>query len=601
MSTTADDTQDRSSTAPDQSAAVWKPGQDCQAVATAHLLGQDPDDIHGPTWGVVGTLGDSICYGGVPDKVNAIHDELARRITGSALHKRLVSPNYSGGVSDGQRNGTPQMRYSLIGRETTHDGMSLHLEGSDLEGVIAVVACDKPPVGTTAAILERNVPAVIHSDGSIRPGVDPETGERIDLVSCFQVAQDPDPVKRERWARNACPGIGSCGGMFTYNTMQSFIATIGLEPVHMVAPVSEDPRRLSDFPRELVDCLLLMTERNIRPRDLVTPTALRNGMIVAISMGGSTNVLLHAPEIARSAGIDFWTEVMSREEFNRLSREVPVLINARPFGAYYMTDIEEHGGLQVVLNELLKVGLIDGSPLTCTGETLAEQIARLDPPEPDGEVIHSVAKPFKNTGGLRVLSGNLAPDGGAVLKVAGVERGIDENNRFVGRARTFDSEQTLLDALVDQPGSFADNDMVVIRYEGPKGAPGMPEMLDPTSRITTLCRERGITIALMTDARFSGGSVGLVVGHVGPEAAVGGPIALVEDGDTIVIDLNTDTLTCEELADQAVFTERNQRWLAEAEANGGLSPHVREVQSRLLRRMRLLANPAILGAGMAEI
>ncbi|TDT33139.1 dihydroxy-acid dehydratase [Naumannella halotolerans] len=582
------------------SAEAWKPGQDCQAVATAHLLGQDPNDIHGPTWGVVGTLGDSICYGGVPDKVNAIHAELARRITDSQLHKRLVSPNYSGGVSDGQRNGTPQMRYSLIGRETTHDGMSLHLEGSDLEGVIAVVACDKPPVGTTAALLERNVPAVIHSDGSIRPGIDPETGETIDLVSCFQVAQDPDPVKRERWARNACPGIGSCGGMFTYNTMQSFIATIGLEPVHMVAPVSEDPRRMDQFPRELVDCLLLMTEQNIRPRDLVTPAALRNGMIVAIAMGGSTNVLLHAPEIARSAGIDFWNEVMSRDEFNQLSRDVPVLINARPFGKYYMTDIEDKGGLQVILNELLKAGLLDGSTLTCTGETLAEQIARLDPPAPDGDVIHAFNTPYKNTGGLRVLSGNLAPDGGAVLKVAGVEGGIGADNRFVGRARTFDSEPALLDQLINAPEVFADNDMVVIRYEGPKGAPGMPEMLDPTSRITTLCRERGITIALMTDARFSGGSVGLVIGHVGPEAAVGGPIALVQDGDTIVVDLNDDTLNCEELGDLAVFEDRQARWQAEAESNGGLSPHVRAVQSRLLKRMRLLANPAILGAGMGE-
>lgn len=569
-------------------------------MATAHLLGQDPDDIHGSTWGVVGTLGDSICYAGVADKVNAIQAELGRRITDDRLHKRLVAPNYAGGVSDGQRNGTPQMRYSLIGRETTHDGMSLHIEGSDLEGVVAVVACDKPPVGTTAAVLERNVPAIIMSDGSIRPGTDPETGELIDLVSCFQVAQDPDPAKRERWARNACPGFGSCGGMFTYNTMQSFIATIGLEPLHMVAPISEDPRRLGEFPAQLVDYLQVMTERNIRPRDIVTPSALRNGMIAAIAMGGSTNVMLHAPEIARSAGIDFWAEVMSREEFNRLSRDIPVLINARPFGRYYMADIEEKGGIQVVLAELLRAGLIDGSTLTCTGETLAEQLTRLDPPAPDGDVIHSVATPYKDTGGLRVLSGNLAPDGGAILKVAGVEGGIGDDNRFVGRARTFDTEDSLLHELEHSPDSFGDHDMVVIRYEGPKGAPGMPEMLDPTSRITTLCRERDITIALMTDARFSGGSVGLVIGHVGPEAAIGGPIALVEDGDTIIVDLGDDSLTCTELGDPAVEAERRARWEAEVAAHDGLSPHVRPVSSRLLKRMRSLANPAVLGAGMAD-
>lgn len=580
------------------SSTVWKPGQDCQAVATARLLGQDPDDVHGPVWGVVGTLGDSICYGGVADKVVAVHNEMARRITEEHLGKRLVMPSYCSGISDGQRNGTPQMRYSLIGRETVHDGMLLHLEGSDLQGVVAVVACDKPPVGTVAALLERNVPSVVMSDGSIRPGRDPETGEVIDLVGCFQVAQDPDLAKRERWARNACPGIGSCGGMFTYNTMQSFIATIGLEPVHMVAPASEDPRRLEEFPRQLVDCLERMTELDLRPRDLVTPAALRNAVIVSICVGGSTNVLLHAPEIARAADIDFWTEVMSREEFNALSRDLPVLINARPFGRYSMVDIEEKGGLQVILNELLGAGVLDGTTMTCTGQTLAEQVAALNPPAPDGDVICSMKTPFKNTGGLRVLAGNLSPDGSAVLKLAGVEGGIGEDNRFVGTARVFNSESELLDALVERPDSFEDHDMVVIRYAGPQGAPGMPEMLDPTSRITTLCREKGITIALLTDARFSGGSVGLVIGHVGPEAAVGGPIALVEEGDTIVVDLNEDTLDCTELADESVLSERNAKWQAETAANGGVHPLVPPVTSRLLRRMRALAGSAVEGAGM---
>lgn len=579
--------------------SIWKPGQDCQAVATARLLGQDPDDIHGPTWGVVGTLGDSICYGGVSDKVTAVHEALGRRIREKELHRRLVAPTFASGISDGQRNGTPQMRYSLIGRETVHDGMLVHLEGSDLQGVIAVVACDKPPVGTVAALLEHNVPAVVLSDGSIRPGRDPETGETIDLVGCFQVASDPDLAKRERWARNACPGIGSCGGMFTYNTMQSFIATIGLEPIHMVAPGSDDPRRLEVFPEQLVDCLQVMSERDLRPRDFVTAPALRNATIVAIVMGGSTNVLLHAPEIARAAGIDFWTEVMSREEFNRLSHELPVLINARPFGRYSMVDIEDQGGLAVILNELLGAGLLDGTTMTCTGQTLADQVAALDPPAPDGDVIHPMSAPFKNTGGLRVLGGNLCPDGGAVLKLAGVEGGIGPDNQFVGTARVFDSETALLEALIEEPDTFADRDMVVIRYEGPRGAPGMPEMLDPTSRITALCRERDITIALLTDARFSGGSVGLVIGHVGPEAAAGGPIALVENGDTIVVDLNADTLTCTELDDPQTRQGRADRWQSEVDANGGTHPNVRPVESRLLRRMRALASPAIEGAGMA--
>ena len=579
-------------------AETWKPGQDTQAVATARLQGQDPDKIHCPVWGVIGNLGDSICYAGVPAKVEAIQAELRRRVTDKDLPVRVIAPNFASGISDGQRNGTPEMRYSLIGRETTNDGVCLHLEGSDVRGAIAVVACDKPPVGTLAAILEHNVPAVIMSDGSIRPGIDSLTGEPIDIISCFQAAAD-SPAERRRLALEGSPGHGSCGGMFTYNTMQSFIATCGMEPLHMVSPASEDPRRLEEFPAELLDALQVLSERGIRPRDIVTPASLRNATLVAIAMGGSTNVVLHAPELARAAGLDFWREVITQEEFNRVSRSLPVLVNARPFGRYSMVDIDAKGGLPVIVRELLDAGLLDGDCLTCTGETLAGQVARLAPPAPDGEVIHPLAAPFKPTGGLRMLRGNLAPDGGAVIKLAGIEGGMADG-RFTGRARVFDSEAALIQALASDPDRFADRDMVVIRYEGPRGAPGMPEMLDPTSRITALCRQRGITIALMTDARFSGGSVGLVIGHVSPEAALGGPIALIEDGDTIVVDVNDDTLDCAELDDAATLAARQARWQAEAERNGGTHPLVRAADTRLLRRMRARALPPLQGAGLSQ-
>jgi dihydroxy-acid dehydratase len=576
----------------------WKPGQDTQAVATARLLGQDPDKIHRPTWGVIGNLGDSICYAGVPAKVEAIQAELRRQVVDADLPVRVIAPNFAGGISDGQRNGTPEMRYSLIGRETTNDGVCLHLEGSDVRGVIAVVACDKPPVGTLAAILERNVPAVIMSDGSIRPGIDSLTGEPIDIISCYQEAAEP-PAERRRIALEASPGHGSCGGMFTYNTMQSFIATCGMEPLHMVSPASQDPRRITEFPAQLLDVLQVLTERDIRPRDIVTPASLRNATLVAIAMGGSTNVVLHGPELARAAGIDFWREVITQDEFNRVSKALPVLVNARPFGRYSMVDIDAKGGLPVIVRELLSAGLLEGTCLTCTGETLAEQVARLSPPAPDGEVIHPLSAPFKPTGGLRLLHGNLAPQGGAVIKLAGVEGGM-QDGRFVGRARVFDSEAALIQALASAPERFEDRDMVVIRYEGPRGAPGMPELLDPTSRITALCRQRGITIALLTDARFSGGSVGLVIGHVSPEAALGGPIALVADGDTIVVDVNHDTLDCAELQDAATFAARQARWQAEAERNDGTHPLVRPAATRLLRRMRACALPPLQGAGLSE-
>src|SRR6185436_10842640 len=293
------------------------------------------------------------------------------------------------------------------------------------------------------------------------------------------VAGDPDPTRRTRMALHACPGQGSCGGMFTYNTMQSFIAVLGMEPLHMVAPPSDDPRRLRDFPEQLVDCLVAQTQKGIKPRDIVTAASLRNALTVAIAMGGSTNVALHSVEIARAAGIDLWKDVISQRDFNALSHRVPVLINARPFGIYSMVDIDAKGGLQAIVKQLLDAGSLDGSCVTCTGETLAEQVRRLDPPAPDHDVIYSITRPFKKTGGLRLLRGNLAPEGGAILKVAGVEGGM-KDGIFTGRARVFNSERELITALETTPDAFRDHDMVVIRYEGPRGAPGMPELLDPT-------------------------------------------------------------------------------------------------------------------------
>ena len=576
------------------------PGRDVQRVGTARVLEQDPTRIYDPVWAVLGNLGDSQCYLGVTRKVEAIQSAISKRIARDDLPVRLIAPAYSIGVSDGQLNGTDRMRFSLISREIVHDSVCLHLAANDVKGVVAVVACDKPPVGTLAAVLEHNQPAVIVSDGSIRPGADPDTGERIDLVTAFQVAGDPDPEKRTRYAMYGCPGFGSCAAMYTYNTMQSFIAVLGMEPLHMVSPASQDTRRVTDFPNQLVDCLVAMTDKTIKPRDIVTPASLRNALTVSVALGGSTNVLLHSVEIARAAGIDLWQEVLSQADFNALSHRLPVLVDAKPFGRHYMIDIDDKGGLQVIVKELLDAGFLDGDCITCTGETLAEQVRRLAPPSPDGEVIHSVARPYKETGGLRLLRGNLAPEGGAVLKVAGIEGGV-ENGVFTGRARVFNSEAALLDALEHAPETFSDRDLAVVRYEGPRGAPGMPEMLDPTSRITTLCRQRRITVGLMTDGRFSGGSIGLVIGHVAPEAFVGGPIALIEEGDTIVVDLNADRLDCVELSDSAELEKRTRTWREQAQRTGGIHPEAKPVSNRLLARMRATARAALHGAGMAPV
>ncbi len=576
------------------------PGRDVQRVGTARFLDQDPHKIHQPAWGVTGSLGDSQCYLGITSKVRAIQAALAARIAKANLPVRLLHPAYTIGVSDGQLNGTDRMRFSLIGREVTNDSMDIHLNANDIAGCISVVACDKPPVGTLAAILEHNQSAVIYSDGSIHPGKDPTTGEPIDIVDAFQVAGEADTDKKNRIALNACCGQGSCGGMFTYNTMQSFIAVVGMEPLHMVSPTSDDERRLQIFPDQLIDALLAMTKKGIKPLDIVTPAALRNALTVAIAMGGSTNVILHSAEIARAAGLDLWGEVISQKEFNDLSKKVPVLVNARPFGKYSMVDIDAAGGLQVIVKELLDANLLDGTCLTCTGETLAEQVLRLNPPAPDQEIIYSVAKPFKPTGGLRLLNGNLSPSGGAVIKVAGIETGINDGH-FAGTARIFNSEPELIAALEDTPEIFANNDMVVIRYLGPRGAPGMPELLDPTSRITALCRQKKITIALMTDGRFSGGSVGLVIGHIGPEAYLGGPIALLENGDDIIVDLNKNTLNCQQLDDTTIFEKRMAAWQQSVTQNNGVHPLVKPITNRLLKRMRATARPALLGGGLADL
>jgi dihydroxy-acid dehydratase len=577
------------------------PGRSAQTIGMAQVLGTDPALIHEPSVGVVGTKGDSQCYLGVMAKVDAIHAQLKSRIGQGPgqLRLRLVQPEYTIATSDGIRNGTREMRYSLIGREVTHDALCEHLEATGLAGTIAVVACDKPPVGTLAALLEHNQPGIIMSDGPIHPGQDPKTGEPLDIVSAYQVAGHPDAGYRHHIACHACPGIGSCGGMFTYNTMQTFIGVVGMQPLHMVAAASDDPRRVEQFPAQLVEYLAQLMARDLKPRDIVVRDSLRNAMIVAMAIGGSTNVTLHAPEIARAAGYaDFWREVMTPEEFNHLSQHVvPVLTDARPYGKYSMVDIDRVGGVQVIVRELLDAGLLNGEVLTCTGETLAAQVARLGAGRADGTVIRPVERPYKPTGGLRVLGGNLSPDFSAILKLAGVEGGL-ENNVFRGRARVFEGEQGLLDALDRTPEVFQDRDMIIVRYEGPSGAPGMPEMLDPTSRITTLCRERGIVVGLMTDARFSGGSVGLVIGHVGPEAALGGPIAFIADGDEIIADLDRNTLSCPALDDPATLASRKAVWEKAVAANGGVHPLCGIADTRLLHRARHMAVPATRGGGL---
>ena len=395
------------------------PGRNAQTFGIARELNTDIDLIHEPSIGVVGNKGDSQCYLGVEMKVRAIHSKLNERIgkKRDQIQMRLVQPEYTIATSDGIRNGTKEMRYSLIGREVTNDSLCEHFSASGLEGIIAVVACDKPPVGTLSAILEHNRPAIIMSDGTIKPGKDSVTNLPLDIISSYQLAGSDDEALKKRISLESCPGYGSCGGMFTYNTMQTFIGVVGMQPLNMVSPASEDRIRYDIFPDELISYLNKMIKNNITPRDIVTRDSIRNGLIVSMAVGGSTNVMLHAPEISRAAGYEnFYKDIMSKDEFNELSEKiVPVVVDARPFGKYSMLDIDNCGGIQVFVKNLLECGLLNGDTLTCTGETLSEQIDRLNPPEPDNRVVYKVKTPYKKTGGLRILGGNLSPENSAIL------------------------------------------------------------------------------------------------------------------------------------------------------------------------------------------
>jgi dihydroxy-acid dehydratase len=577
----------------------WKPGQDTQAVATARLLGQDPDKIHCPTWGVIGNLGDSICYAGVPAKVEAIQAELSRRVTGADLPVRVIAPNFAGGISDGQRNGTPEMRYSLIGRETTNDGVCLHLEGSDVRGVIAVVACDKPPVGTLAAILERNVPAVIMSDGSIRPGIDSRTGEPIDIISCFQAAAEP-PAERRRIALEASPGHGSCGGMFTYNTMQSFIATCGMEPLHMVSPASEDPRRIAEFPAQLLDALQVLAERDIRPRDIVTPASLRNATLVAIAMGGSTNVVLHAPELARAAGIDFWREAITQDEFNRVSRTLPVLVNARPFGRYSMVDIDAKGGLPVIVRELLDAGLLDGT-LPDLHRRDARRAGRPARPARPGRRRHPSA--------VGAVQANRRPADAA--RQPGPERRRGDQAR---RGRGRDGRRPVRRArprLRQRGGADRGAGVRAGAVRGPRHGG------DPLRGSARRSGHAGDARSDLADHRavppprhhHRADDRRPLLGRVGRDlsSATSHPrprwAARSRSSPTATPSSWTSTTTpwtAQNCRTRPHSRPRQARWQAEAERNDGTHPLVRPADTRLLRRMRACALPPLQGAGLSE-
>ncbi|MBX3584411.1 MAG: dihydroxy-acid dehydratase [Rhizobiaceae bacterium] len=449
-------------------------------------------------------------------------------------------------ISDGMSMGTEGMKYSLVSREVIADCVETSVQGQWMDGVLVLGGCDKNMPGGMIGILRANAPAIYVYGGTIKPGR--WKGEDLSIVSAFEavgafMAGTMSEEDFEGIERHACPSNGSCGGMYTANTMSSSFEALGMALMYSSTMANPDREKV-DSAAESGRVLVEAVKGNLRPRDIVTRHSIENAVALIMALGGSTNAVLHYLAIAHAAGVD-WT----LDDFERVRRKVPVLCDLKPSGKYMAVDLHQAGGVPQVLKILLNAGLVRGECLTITGRTLAEELVALpDVPRADQDVIMPIERALYREGHLAILRGNLAEDG-AVAKITGVKRPV-----ISGPARVFDDEQSAMEAILSdriKPG-----DVVVLRYLGPKGGPGMPEMLAPTSALVG--RGLGESVGLVTDGRFSGGTWGMVVGHVAPEAYVGGTIALVEEGDTITIDAHELLLRLE--VDDEELSRRRAFW-----------------------------------------
>jgi len=448
-------------------------------------------------------------------------------------------------VSDGISMGHEGMRASLVSREVIADSIETVMHAERLDALVTFAGCDKSLPGMLMAAARLNLPSVFLYGGSILPGE--YKGEKLDIVSVFEAVgahaagtmSDEDLHGIEC---NACPTEGSCAGMFTANTMASVAEAMGMSLPGSSSPPAPDHRR-DDFAYESGIAVVRLLELGIRPRQIMTKEAFENAIAVVMALGGSTNAVLHLLAIANEARVE-----LGLDDFNRVAARVPHFADMKPHGRFHMVDLDRVGGVPVVLRHLLDAGLLHGDCLTVTGKTVAENLAALDPPAPDGEVVRGLDRPLHPEGGIKVLTGSLAPKG-AVVKVAGIDF-----DHFEGPARVFDGEDAAMDAIL--AGSIQPGEVVVIRYEGPKGGPGMREMLAVTGAMKGV--GRGADCALVTDGRFSGGTHGFCIGHVAPEAVDGGPIAFMRDGDRVVIDVKSATIDLD--VDPAELDRRRAEW-----------------------------------------
>ena len=512
--------------------------QKAAARAMLHAVGFSEEDFSKPQVGIASTWSNlTPCNVHINELAEAaaigVQDANAKAITFNTIT-----------VSDGISMGSPGMRYSLVSREVIADSIETVVAGQGFDGFVAIGGCDKNMPGCAMAMARLDRPSVFVYGGTIQPGKD-----RRDVVSVFEaVGQYASGNLSELALKDieatAIPGPGSCGGMYTANTMASAIEALGLSLPNSSAQEAVSPQKRQDC-LAAGEAVVHLIERGIKPSDILSREAFENAITVTIALEGSTNAVLHLLAIAHAAGIP-----LSIDDFTRIGARVPVLADMRPAGQYAMSELIEIGGIQPLMKTLLEAGYLHGDCLTVTGNTLAENLRSVKAYPAEQKIIRPLSDPIKKDSHLVILKGNLAPEG-AVAKITG-----HEGLTFQGRARCFHGEEAALAAILD--GTVVSGDVVVVRYEGPKGGPGMREMLSPTSAING----RGLSqeVALITDGRFSGGSHGFVIGHITPEAFEGGPIALLEDGDDIEIDAESQQISV--LLDEATLDSRRKAWKA---------------------------------------
>ena len=511
------------------------------AKAMLHAIGMTKDDFSKSLVGI-GSTG----YEGHPCNMHLnLLAQLVKKGVNESEGVGLVFNTI--GVSDGISMGTPGMRYSLPSRDLIADSMEMVMGGMSYDGLVTVVGCDKNMPGAMMAILRLDRPAVLVYGGTIAPGE--WNGRKLDVVSAFEawgekVAGKIDEEEFDAVIEHACPGAGACGGMYTANTMAASLEALGFAlPYNSSNPADGDPKQ--DECEKAGEAIMNLLVKDIKPSDIISKKSLENALTVVTALGGSTNAVLHYLAIADAAEIKF-----DLTDIQRISDQTPFLADLKPSGKYMMEDLHNVGGVPAVMKYLLSKGLLHGDCMTVTGNTLAENLSGVSSLHENQQIIQSVEAPIKETGHIRILKGNLAEEG-SVAKITG-----KEGLKFSGPAKVFDGEYAANDGIAE--GLVSKGDVIVIRYEGPKGGPGMPEMLKPTAAI--IGAGLGKDVALITDGRFSGGTHGFVVGHITPEAQLGGMIGLLQDGDLITIDAIKNTIDVD-LSEVEIVRRKNQ-WIA---------------------------------------